>query len=140
MCVCVCVCVYIYIYIYIYKENNGREYPKKEFSMHGYLIQNKLPDQNIDFCSYIYIYIYTHTHTHTNIYLYIDIYIYIYIEREREGEIMIEIGKEIYVFFIAINYHHFTDSHISDYRNIFHNIVSCILRENFDLLQIDFYI
>ena len=32
------------IYIYI------SEYPKKECSMHGYLIQNKPADQNIYFC------------------------------------------------------------------------------------------
>ena len=82
------------IYIYIYQVKNDCEYPKKESSMHGYLIQNIPTEQNKYFCLktrnleivcisiygmkmnsiskflgfeyiYIYIYIYIYTHTHT---------------------------------------------------------------------------
>ena len=34
----------------MYKVNNECEYPKKECSMHGYLIQNKPAGENIHFC------------------------------------------------------------------------------------------
>ena len=39
-----------YIYIYIHEINKGSESPKKECSMHSYLIQNILAEQNIHFC------------------------------------------------------------------------------------------
>ena len=41
------VLIFIYIYTYIYIKKIMTDYQKKEWSMHGYLIQNKPADQNI---------------------------------------------------------------------------------------------